>query len=418
MNLSNKWTSDLLNKDKNKSKAAAEHILNDSDVEAWKCLIENSEYIFDFIKQKIGNLIFDAINENNYKNIFSFFKYHSPEWDECLVRALSDFSDQDINQAMLDILNNGSEHEKAYAAKYFSYVQISEAADSLFKSALCEYQPLKVNAANALGLLHDENSYNYFLEKLEKGDDWEKVDASQFLAVYGNKNAMVNILRAMKGSGMSEYIAGEAAVLDDLQNYFESSDAELKNLALEGFDNILSGLGESWTLDALLDFKVFETVENLVYLVNNHCDESFLGKYSQLLLKARSKINLLIENDIYKFDQNKDALGELSEIQGLLASQNEKFWNFQIDNINKELQINDIGRKLSAISLVGDLKIKSAFENLASILALECETDVIICETVLSIKKMDMISNVSSIDKAIARIKDPNLLAVAKNALI
>ena len=50
MNLKNKLTSDLLKKDKNISQNAANIIIDAVDLDAWICLVENADYILDFIK--------------------------------------------------------------------------------------------------------------------------------------------------------------------------------------------------------------------------------------------------------------------------------------------------------------------------------------------------------------------------------
>ena len=260
MKLPNKWASNLLNKDKQLSIKAAQHIINNSDTEAWQCLIENSDYIFDFVKEKAGKNLQSAINHHNYNNIYPFLKKHSPDWDEHLILGLIQLDLDCITESMLNLLATGDENEKAYAARYFTFVKEESAKKHLFSASLCEYQPLKINAARALAILEDEESYNYYLERLENGDDWEKIDAAQFLSTYGDKKAFFPILKAMNKSGMSEYLAGEAAMLDDIKNYFNHVNEELKTLSLECFDNILSGLAEVWSLSALLDFKVYETI--------------------------------------------------------------------------------------------------------------------------------------------------------------
>jgi len=222
MKLPNKTAGQLLGKDRNLSQKAAENIINNCDIEAWKCLIDNSEYIFDYIKDRAGKNLEKAANKDNAFNLFEFLKYHSPDWDDCIARIFSNFNDESITERFLNILKNGTDDEKAYAAKYFCFVIFPDSAQALFEGAKSDYEPLKTNSAKALGIIEDIPSLNYFLEKLKSDDDWEKLDACQFLSNYGDKNHFLSILKAMKNSGMAEYIAGEAASLDELCPHFES----------------------------------------------------------------------------------------------------------------------------------------------------------------------------------------------------
>ena len=73
MKLENKYASDLLSKDKNIAISAAKHIIDTADMEAWQCFVENSDNIFDFIKQNIAKHFSQVIDENNYKNLFELF---------------------------------------------------------------------------------------------------------------------------------------------------------------------------------------------------------------------------------------------------------------------------------------------------------------------------------------------------------
>ena len=94
------------------------------------------------------------------------------------------------------------------------------------------YQPLKNNAAEALGKLNDENSYNIFIEKLKSEDDWDRIDAADFLASYGKHDAVYPMLKAMASSKMAEHIAGYVASLSNLSDIFEK-EGEYQELALE-----------------------------------------------------------------------------------------------------------------------------------------------------------------------------------------
>lgn len=416
MNLPNKLAAELVGKDKNKSKNAAEQIINKPDKEAWKCLVDNSDYIFSHIKQKSANLLTSCINKENLNNVFSLLQFHSPDWDDIIMESIAGYSDDELNNKFVELLKKGENVEKAYAAKYFSFVHKPDTAKILFETAQSDYLPLNINSAQALGKLKDEFSYKFFIEKLDTGDDWEKIDAAQFLAHYGNKEALVPMLKAMSKSNMSEHIAGEICSFVNIHEYFYDSDYYIQQLSLEAFDNILSGLAEIWSLGVVLDFKVYESLEKIIKLADTQPDCSLSGKYAQLLLKAKSKFILFMENSQYTFDEEKYVISELEEIFHLLLSEDEEFWDKQANNINRELILQDQKRKLSAINIISELELSNSIPYLINILSDINETDVIICESALALSKMSYIDKVNDINLVISRIKDPNLAAVIKNS--
>jgi len=417
MILPNNRASELLGKDKNKAAKAAEHIINTPDIEAWKCLIDNADYLFGYIKEKAGKFLAKAINKDNIEKVFSLFSYHSYDWDGYLVQALSDYSDENLNIKFLELLKTGTDQEKAYAAKYFCFVDDKNAASVLFDTAKSDFQPLKINSAEALGNLKDEFSYNYFIGKLQSLDDWDKIEAAQFLANYGNKNAAVPMLKAMSESGMKEHIAGEIAGFINLFEFFENPDMEIQLLTLEAFDNILSGMAEIWPLTVLIDFKIYECIDKLIEITNKNPDSLLSGKYAQLLLKARTKVILFVENSQYTFDEEKAILNELEEIYHLLVSENEEFWNKQYENINKELMEADSKRKISAISIINELELKDSVPYLIKLLSNVSESEMIICESIMTLAKMNHLNDISNMNEVLSRVENQNIAAIIKSAL-
>jgi len=417
MNLPNKWTSELLNKDKSKAEKAAQHIINTPDIEAWRCLIDNSDYLFSYVKDKAGKHLVKAINKENLEKVFSLLNYHSPDWDGFIAQAFSQYSDENLNNRFLELLKTGTQQEKAYAAKYFCFIDYENTANSLFEVAKSDYQPLKINAAEALGKLKDQFSYSYFIDNLKSIDDWEKIESAQFLANYGNKDAVIPMLKAMSESGMGEHIAGEIAGFINILEYFENVDYEIQLLALEAFDNILSGIAEVWTLGVLLDFNIFECIEKLIELANKNPDSSLSGKYAQLLLKSKTKIILFMENSQYTFDEEKSVLGELEEIFHLLLSEGNDFWDQQTKNINKELVVVDPKRKISAISVISEMELESSLPYILGILSNRIESEIVICEAVIALSKMNYLENIEDVNKLVSSIKDPNICAIIQNTL-
>ena len=416
MNLPNSTTSELLGKNNEKARKAAEKIINNADIEAWQCLMENTDVFFSYIKEKAGHMLIQAINKDNLENVFKLFNKHEGDWDDYIAEGLSKFSSPSLNYKLIEILKTGTVEEQTYAARYFCHVNEPEAAEALFESSKKYYLPLRNNSAEALGNIEHKESYEFYLNILKSDDEWEKIEAAQFLANYGNRDATTAILEAMSNSGMAELIAGEIAMLTDIHTLFKEKDEKTRLLALEALDNIISGVPEIWPMGVILDFKIFECIESLINLANKDSEDSLAGKYAQLLIKTRQKFSMFIENSQYTYDEEKDILAELDEIYHLLIYEEENFWDKQINNLYKELDTDDTKRKLSALSVINELELEESAPYLIRIALKPDENELVVCEAISALAK---IGKTSQIDKhsLLSRIKDPNLQAFVNDKL-
>ena len=121
----------LTGKNKNDYEAVSSHLINDKDIELFKELVESDGYLFDFVKQNVSERLGKVINENNYKNLLEFLKYYSPSYEDVIVTSLVKYADEDLTDEMLNKLENGTVEEKAYAARYFAYIQDPLALEAL-----------------------------------------------------------------------------------------------------------------------------------------------------------------------------------------------------------------------------------------------------------------------------------------------
>lgn len=417
MNLPNLTTSELLGKNNEKSRKAAENIINNADIEAWQCLMENTDVLFTYIKEKAGQKLIQAINKDNLENIFKLFKKHEGDWDDYIAEGLSKFASAELNHKMIEILKTGTVEEQTYAARYFCHINEPEAAEALFEASKKYYLPLRNNSAQALGNLEHKESYEFYLNTLKSDDEWEKIEAAQFLANYGNKEATLAILEAMSNSGMAELIAGEIAMLTDIHALFMEKDEKTGLLALEALDNIISGIPEIWPMGVILDFKIFECIENLISLAKRDSEDSLAGKYAQILIKTRQKTSMFIENSQYTYDEERDILAELDEIHHLLIYEEEDFWENQIQNLYKELDTDDTKRKLAALAVINELGLENSAPYLIRTALKHDENEAVICEAVSALAKIGKAGQIDK-DTLLARIKDPNLQAFVNDKLV
>jgi len=298
----------LTGKNPKEFEPVAFNLINKPDVELFADLVEQDGFLFDFVKQNVSDRLAKCCNESNYLNLLSFLKYYSPSYEEFIVSVLADFADEDLTDKMLEIFEKGTEDEKTYCAKFFSYIQDPLALELLRKYAYSQNLSLASNCASTLGILKDEISYKEALEKLRCDDEFVKLDGVKFLTSYACKDAVVEIIRALKTSSMAENIAGEIPYLCDLFELYKLNPQD----ALFVLNSIINGLGEILGLEQLFDFQLYEFLQMLVGL-------DFNSKVAVVLANAKEKFDTLTENDEYLFDESKDVKNEVYEIKKLLA---------------------------------------------------------------------------------------------------
>ncbi len=410
MKLANSLAGAMTNKNKDTAYKAVREVLEKHDLDAWACLVENADRIFPFVKENIEKNFSNIVNINNYQNLFSLLKIYSYDFDDCFSEILSKLSSQntEITEKMLELLKDGSDDEKSYAAKYFSYVSDKRAAALLLDAYSAEFESLKYNSAKALGDMKDELSYNYFLEKLKSDDDWEKNEAVQFLQSYGDKKVFPYLLDTMANSGMPEHIAGYIALLENISNYFGIEDKKTEELALECFQHIIASEAEVWPLSTIIDFRIYESLEKLTELVKNSANE-MKGRYASLLLYAENQFSMFLENNEYKFNEDKETLAELDEIVALLKGQSQEFWNICKSEIKNELSCNNTKRIAFALDISNELDLKDFAQEIKMLL--ETQTDeIVLYKSALCLYKFGQNDYINK-EKLFEKISDTNLQA-------
>lgn len=303
----------LTGKNKNDYEAVAKHLVDDCDVELFKELVDNDDFLFDFVKNNVAQRLENAVNQNNYQNLIEFLKYYSQSYEDAIVGSLVKYADEDLTDLMLDKFENGCDNEKAYAAKYFAKIQDPLAYEFLRLNSYSDNEFLAQNCAMTLGAWHDEKSFDEAIEKLQNSDDFEKLSAVKFLTAYGDKKAVPKLFEAMKNSTMAENIAGEIPYLVPLYELIKS---DYEN-ALLAIIYVTNALCEILPLSVVFDFELFEVFEDLI---NNHED----SKMAITLLNAKGKFETLTENDEYLFDEDKNTKNEIFDIKKLLNSAKKK----------------------------------------------------------------------------------------------
>ena len=232
----------------------AKEVINIPDVELFKELVECDDFLFDFVKSNVAKRIQNFCNKNNYINLLDFLKYYSPSYENFIITTLIEFGDNNLNNKILEIFQNGTLDEKIYCAKYFATIKDSRAIDILNKYAFDEDNNLSSNCALALSKLEDKKSYKLALKMLDDNDDFKHISGVRFLVSYGDLNSIEKIIETMKKSSFSENIAGEIPYLCDLFNLYKRTPDD----CLYTLNLIINALGEILPLVQVFDYNLYD----------------------------------------------------------------------------------------------------------------------------------------------------------------
>ena len=398
---------DLTAKDEQKAFAAAQSLINNKNTEAFQILADKSEFLFDFVKNNVNKRLQKAINEKNFRNLFGFLKIYAPDFEDTIVGAFASYANEDLTDEMLELLENGTESEKTYSAKYFSYIPDTISADLLTDYALNnDNEALAFNAAKALGSMQIDSAYNKAVELLDSDDDFTVLKAVKFLVAYENKDAVDALFKAMEKSSMSENIAGEIPYLESLLTLVQTK----KEPALMCLENILSGLGEILPLNQVFNFELYDI---LAFLISDN-QKNKNPQTAVVLLSALAKFDTLANNEEYTFDEDKSTKQEVQEIYNLLKSQQEYFWNAQKRLAVQELQSAPL-RVSSALQMICEFKIKDAKEEVKKLL--DSDNEIIVCEAAAALKQLDALAGIDKVE-ILSKIKDENKKAIIESLFL
>lgn len=311
----------LTSKNKTDYEPVAHQLINTPDISLFEELVNQDDFLFDFVKRNVSQRLQNACNASNYRNLLALMKVYSPFYEDFIASTLAKFADEDLTDELLEIFENGTEAEKTYCAKYFSHIKDPLALDFLRESAFSENENLSSNCAATLGAFEDKESFELALNKLDSDDDFEIFKGVNFLIAYGDKTAAKKIIEVLDKSSMAENIAGEIPYLIDLFSILELDTVS----GLTVINYIINGLGEILPLSTTIDYNLYSVIEDLA----NNSQNSAVAT---VLTNAREKFNTLTENDEYLFDEDKNTKNEVYEIKELLN-------NIKIcGNIDEELR--------------------------------------------------------------------------------
>ena len=285
---------------------SARILVDTPDVELFKKLVNQDDFLFDFVKNNVAKRIRLACNKHNYQNLFQFFDYYSPSYDEMIASVLYEYGGENLLPKIKEYFENGNNASKSYALKFISMLPTGKAEDMLpaiREAAKSDDECLANNAIEVLSKNKDFISKEEAINQLQSEDEFEQYNAVKFLVTYGARDTLPKIFSVMKKSSFSENIAAEIPFLVDLETLLEDS----YEGAILVLCNIINAIPEIIPPSAAIDYNLLEIFENLY--------NSSLTSSSALLLRmAKEKFEAFEENEEYLFDSDKNTKDEIAEI--------------------------------------------------------------------------------------------------------
>ncbi len=400
------YLKNLTGKDEQKAQEAACYLVDNADLDLFKALVEKTDFLFDFIRNNVSKRITKAVNKDNCLNLIRLFDVYSAYYDDLFASILAKHANEDLTDKIFELLEKGTNEQKAYAAKYFSYIPDTVSIELLSKYAFCDDEALSYNAAEALGQMNDDISFDIALSNLNSEDDFEQLKAVKFFVAYGRDYPLQEILTVLKKSKMPENIAGQVPYMISVCDMLNANKIDEALLVL---DNIFSGLGEILPLSDIFQFELFEAIEFLMKKNKNESSQS--GKIAEVLLKAFIKFKLFTENSEYIFDEDKDTKYEISSIYRLMQSFGSEFWNNQKKYVLAELSASD-DRVIEVLPIIAEFGLKEAIGKIK--LLLDSKNEILVCESLSTLKQLNALDDVDI--KAISsKIQNENIKVFIDN---
>ena len=309
MNLGNKTLNDLISKDNSAAKGAAIKLLAEKDVESFKILNSKSEFLFDFIKEKILKNLIGAVNSKNCLNLFEFLKVYSPDFKGFILHPLVQFKTPEIEDKMFNFLRSGSDEEKTYATEFFTILADKTKYEKIKANLNADFEPLKIASINYLSNLGFRLEFEESLKILEdkSKDNFEKLTQVEFLAYFGDKKAFEPIYNYFINEDNSYTIAN---FLLDLKPFSTLIEENREDEIL----NILSSI--------ILNFPDSVSFEEINYYINEGLFEFLLESENNLsaliLFYLKNKTELILEDENYSIDLTKENKKEANIINSKL----------------------------------------------------------------------------------------------------
>ncbi len=415
MDLGTKNANNLISKNFEAAKIAAKAVVDTADIETFEKLCEKSEFLFDFIKEKIIKNLCSAVTRENLSNILKFTKIYSSDFEDFIVNSWVKFANEDLTDEILTLFEQGTEEQKTYAAAYFYHINDPLAVEFLEKYAFSNFDPLAQNCAAALCSFKDKKLYNEAISVLQNAvsnseEDFENYKYVNFLVSYGDKSAFDVLFEYFKKTCTKGFLASSMLYLISFGELVETG--KIKE-AFEIFDVILSAYPEEISLNTVFDFEILRFIKYLCKTVKDGVPQGISdiapSYIKRIILKAKYKFNLISREDIYTFDLSRNVKKEITAISEYINALDIPLF----DGLEEELYTKDRERILETFDIILNFGKTEFSPKIAEIIA-NTEFEDVISEGVKILKTFGKLELIGK-EEILNKIKNQNLKAITES---
>ena len=292
MDLGYKTLNNLTSKDSNLQKQAADIIINSKDIKAFEILSFKADFIFDFIKEKINKTLISAVTKDNLLNLFDFMKIYSEDFKDFIIEPFLKYNTQEIINKLYEVIQNGNNEEKAYILEILNKLNDLNIVKYAKENINSDFHPLKCISIKILAKNNEKEELKKALQILNSDkDEFEKLQAVEFISMYGDKAYFNNVYNYLKKTG-ADYITASNLLL--LKNFNELISEGLEDEALTIYSSLLYNFPENISFE---DIDYYNDEGFFDFLIETDNNFALL-----LILYLKKKLEETLTDEAYSFD--------------------------------------------------------------------------------------------------------------------
>lgn len=390
----------IISKDINQSQNAIKNLIKSRDLKGFEEIVSKADYIFPFVKEKIINNFVKLINKEDLKTIFEFSKIYSLDFEDMIVKSWSKFADEDLTDRILELFDEGTIEQKAYCAKYFSYIKDNLSIELLNKYSFSDFEPLKINCAIALSGFGEKKIFNNFVDKIKNSDnEFEKLECFKFLCAYNTKDSIEIVIENFCKSPFKTNIVTyllDFCDIDALKQYFDIQViSKIFNILLEGYPEDIS-------LDTIEYYRIYDFIDLLEKNPNSYTNN--------LLAIAKVNFSEYADNESYNFELDKNLKNELKQIV-------EKLDKIKFDFSYMEESLNPENEEYfkTALNVIKEYNLSDTSNKLSKLIQQNIPLDIkaLIAQTLKAMNRQDLITK-----EAVDNIQNENVKALIESLMV
>ena len=381
MNFNNKILNNLISKDFKLAKSSCEKLINDNILSAWEELTDKSEFIFDFIKDKINKNLISSVNAGNFENIMNFMQIYHPDFEDFILKSLLKFANEDLSDRLLEKLETGTVGEKCWSTLYFTHILDPLALDIIKENLNSDDENLNYLTIKALKAHGAVELLDNAKEKLNSDDDETAYEGFQFIIAWQDENSVEELLNFIEKSPYKVPLSLDLIYFIGLSEIYENYGFEKANYV---YNLLIEGIPEIIKPDEYI-------LEEISSYTNKILNKPYVADYALSILMAKLKFELINSDDSYTFDLDKNTKNKIKEVSNLFTDISDE----KLNELNEALKFNlNSGKYLfETLEIIEEEKLSNCAKEIANLIEKSTDSAIICkcCEALKEFGKLDLI---------------------------